>query len=117
MEEPKKPKEYAEHKEHKVKLSEHSVAHKVLVKPLITEKSAAAESDIKYSFVVARSANKNQIKMAVEEIYGVKPAQVNVANIAGHQARFGRTMGRRSDYKKAIVTLPEGKTINIHTGV
>ncbi len=92
-------------------------AFKVLVKPLITEKSAIAESKNKYSFIVAKSANKNQIKTAIEEVYGVKPANVNVANIEGRRVRFGRSMGKRNDYKKAIVTLPEGKTIDIHTGV
>ncbi|HSR88819.1 MAG TPA: 50S ribosomal protein L23 [Candidatus Udaeobacter sp.] len=101
----------------KAKLSVHSVAFKVLVKPLVTEKSAVAESKNKYSFVVAKSANKDQIKKAIEEVYGVKPSNVNVANIEGRRVRFGRSMGRRSDYKKAIITLPQGKTIDIHTGV
>ncbi|TSC84047.1 MAG: large subunit ribosomal protein L23 [Parcubacteria group bacterium Gr01-1014_13] len=98
-------------------LGKNTTAFKVLVKPLITEKSAIAESKNKYSFVVVRSANKNQIKTAIEEVYGVKPANVNVANIEGRRVRFGRSMGKRNDYKKAIVTLPEGKTIDIHTGV
>ena len=99
------------------KLSDKSTAFKVLVKPLVTEKSAVAESKNKYSFVVAKSANKNQIKTAIAEIYGVKPSQVNVANIEGRRVRFGRTMGKRNDYKKAIITLPAGKSIDIHTGV
>ncbi len=103
--------------EHKVKLADHSLAFKILVKPLVTEKSAVAESKNKYSFIVIKSANKNQIKTAIEEVYGVKPSQVNVANIEGRRVRFGRSMGKRNDYKKAIVTLPEGKTIDIHSGV
>ncbi len=103
--------------EHKVKLTDKSLAFKVLVKPLVTEKSAIAEHGNKYSFVVAKSANKNQIKTAIEEIYGVKPLQVNVANIEGRRVRFGRTIGKRNDYKKAIITLPAGKSIDIHTGV
>ncbi len=103
--------------EHKGKLADHSLAFKILVKPLITEKSAIAESKNKYSFIVVRSANKNQIKTAIQEVYGVKPSQVNVANIEGRRVRFGRSMGKRNDYKKAIVTLPEGKTIDIHSGV
>lgn len=106
-----------EPKKHKIKLSENSAIFRILVKPLVTEKSAVAESINKYSFVVARSANKNQIKKAVEEIYGVKPAVVNVINMEGRRLRFGRSAGRRSDFKKAIVTLPQGKTIDIHTGV
>ncbi len=103
--------------EHKVKLTDKSLAFRVLIKPLVTEKSAIAEHGNKYSFMVAKTANKNQIKIAIEEIYGVKPSQVNVANIEGRRVRFGRTMGKRNDYKKAIITLPEGKTIDIHTGV
>ena len=106
-----------EPKKHKVKLSDKSAAFKILVKPLVTEKSAVEESKNKYSFVVAKFANKNQIKIAIEEIYGVKPSQINVANIEGRRVRFGRTMGKRNDYKKAIITLPAGKSIDIHTGV
>ncbi|OGH91861.1 MAG: 50S ribosomal protein L23 [Candidatus Magasanikbacteria bacterium RIFOXYD2_FULL_39_9] len=87
------------------------------MKPLVTEKSAIAESKNKYSFLVAKAANKNQVKTAVAEIYGVQPTQVNIANVEGRAVRFGRSAGRRGDYKKAIVTLPAGKTIDIHTGV
>ncbi len=103
--------------EHKVKLTDHKLAFKILVKPLVTEKSAIAESKNKYSFIVIKSANKNQIKTAIFEVYGVKPSGVNVANIEGRRVRFGKSMGRRNDYKKAIITLPAGKTIDIHTGV
>jgi large subunit ribosomal protein L23 len=101
----------------KLKLSNHSTAYKVLVKPLVTEKSAIAESKNKYSFIVSLSANKNQVKEAIAEVYGVKPVKVNIINTDGRPMRFGRSMGRRSDYKKAIVTLPAGSTIDIHAGV
>lgn len=90
---------------------------KVLIKPLVTEKSTVAESLNKYSFSVHRSANKYQVKQAVLEMYGVKPTAVNVTNVQGKWVRFGRSMGRHSDYRKAIVTLPKGKTITIHKGV
>lgn len=89
----------------------------ILVKPLVTEKSAVAESTNKYSFMVKRTATKIQIKLAVESLYGVRPETVRVANIQGRRVRFGRAMGRRSDYKKAVVSLPKGKTINLHSGV
>jgi large subunit ribosomal protein L23 len=112
----KKEKE-AEPVKSKLKLSNHSTAYKVLVKPLVTEKSAIAESKNKYSFVVSRNANKNQVREAVAEIYGVKAIKVNISNTDGRPMRFGRSMGRRSDYKKAIVTLPVGSTIDIHAGV
>ncbi len=112
----KKEKE-AEPVKSKLKLSNHSTAYKVLVKPLVTEKSAIAESKNKYSFIVNRNANKNQVREAVAEIYGVKAIKVNIVNTDGRPMRFGRSMGRRSDYKKAIVTLPVGSTIDIHAGV
>lgn len=101
----------------KVKLSAQSIAFKILIKPIVTEKSAIAESKNKYSFAVAKSADKNQIKTAIKEIYGVEPSRINVINMEGRQVRFGRTVGRRGDYKKAIITLPHGKTIDIHVGV
>lgn len=93
------------------------IGFKVLVRPLITEKAANAQSQNKYSFIVARSASKLQIKQAITEVYGVKPIAVNVQNISGKRVRFGRSMGQRQDYKKAIITLPAGKSIVIHEGV
>lgn len=117
----KKEHDHAEHEpkpvKSTVKVAAHSTSFRVLVKPLVTEKSAIAESKNKYSFLVAKSANKNQVKAAVAEIYGVQPTQVNIANVEGRAVRFGRSAGRRGDYKKAIITLPAGKTIDIHTGV
>lgn len=101
----------------KAKLPSQSIADKVLLRPLVTEKSAIAESVNKYSFVVAKRMNKQQIKKAVEDLYGIKPIAVNIFNVPGRQIRFGRIQGRRSDYKKAVVTLPPGKSIDIHTGV
>lgn len=93
------------------------LASKVLIKPLVTEKSAVAESLNKYSFLINRSANKYQVKQAIFEVYGVKPLSVNVMNVQGKWVRFGRTTGRHSDFRKAVVTLPKGKTIAIHKGV
>lgn len=90
---------------------------RLMIKPLITEKSAVAQSLNKYSFIVAADATKTQIKQAVKEIYGVLPQAVNVINMQGKMRRSGRTRGRRSDYKKALVTLPAGKSIIIHEGV
>lgn len=95
----------------------HSIAYRVLVGPLVSEKSAVAESFNKYSFVVAAKATKGQIKQAVAEVYGVKPLAINIVNVQGRRVRFGKNMGRRSDFKKAMVTLPKGKSISIHEGV
>lgn len=94
-----------------------AIAYKVLVRPLVTEKSAVMESQNKYSFIVTRNATKDQIKQAVVEAYGVRPIVVNTMNVEGKTVRFGRGYGRRSDYKKAVITLAAGQTIAIHEGV
>ena len=93
------------------------IAYKILVRPLITEKSAVMQSHNKYSFIVANSATKDQVKQAISEAYGVRPITVNIFNVSGRRVRFGKTMGRRSDYKKAIATLAVGQSISIHEGV
>ncbi|MFA7654215.1 MAG: 50S ribosomal protein L23 [Candidatus Magasanikbacteria bacterium] len=93
------------------------ISYKILSKALVTEKSAIAESNNKYSFVVSRFATKGQISQAVKEAYGIKPKAINVINVNGRNVRFGKSKGRRSDYRKAIVTLPKGQTISIHKGV
>jgi large subunit ribosomal protein L23 len=89
----------------------------VIIRPLVTEKAAGMEGTGKYSFLVSPKANKFQIAQAVNELYGVKPISVNVGHMPGKAVRFGRSMGRRSDYKKAIVTLEKGKTITLHENV
>ena len=115
---PKKAKtKKAEENKTDVKLKASSLADKILIRPLVTEKAAIAGSRNQYGFVVAKEATKIDIKKAVEESYGIKPESVNVINVSGKTVRFGRSLGRRSDYKKALVTLPQGKAINIHEGV
>jgi large subunit ribosomal protein L23 len=101
----------------KSKLTGNSIVHKVLLGPLVTEKSAISESSGKYSFVTARWATKTQVKRAIFDLYGEKAIAVNIMNIDGRQLNFKRKPGRRSDYKKAIVTLKKGVSINIHAGV
>ena len=93
-------------------------AHDIIQKPIISEQSMEVVFDKegneikKYSFKVAKDANKVEIKKAVEEIFGVKVADVNTMNITGKLKRMGRFEGRRASYKKAIVTLEKGsKTI------
>ena len=83
-------------------------AYDLIISPVISEKSMDAASDRQYTFVVAKAANKNQIKDAVEEIFGVKVESVNTINRLGKIKRQGRTEGRRSSTKRAIVTLKEG---------
>ncbi len=91
-------------------------AHEIIKKPLLTEKSYAGIGNKVYSFVVDKRANKIEIKKAVEELFGVQVASVNTAVVKGHKkvqnTKAGRTEGKTSDYKKAIVTLKESsKTI------
>lgn len=92
-------------------------AHKILIKPLITEKAANLGVLNKYVFAVGINSNKIEIAKAVQEVYGIKPVSVNVINIDGKNVRYGRKTGRRKDWKKAIVMLPKGKTINLYEGV
>ncbi|OGH71147.1 MAG: 50S ribosomal protein L23 [Candidatus Magasanikbacteria bacterium RIFCSPHIGHO2_02_FULL_51_14] len=94
-----------------------SRAYAVLVRPIVSEKAALSENRGVYSFAVARGAGKTDIVQAVEDVYGIRPAAVRVMNFDGKTTRFGRQSGRRKDWKKAVVTLPQGKTINIHEGV
>jgi len=92
-------------------------AFKVLVRPLISEKAAVSESNGVYQFVVNRNSTKVEIKNAIKQVYGVVPLKIRIINIQGKSVRFGRSMGRRSDWKKALVTLSKGQSINIHEGV
>ena len=96
-----------------------TVAYDIIKRPVITEKSMALTQDRKYTFLVAKDANKIEIGKAVEEIFGVKVAKVNTINMQGKQKRTGRfPAGRRASYKKAIVTLTEdSKTIEFFEGM
>jgi large subunit ribosomal protein L23 len=77
----------------------------IIIKPLLSEKSYADIPNKKYTFVVAKSANKVEIKDAVEKLFGVKVASVNTVNQSGKLKRQGKTQGYTSDYKKAYVQL------------
>ena len=85
----------------------------VILKPVITEKSMAAMSEKKYTFLVHTEATKSQVKEAVEKMFaGTKVQSVNTMNCDGKLKRMGRYQGRTASYKKAIVTLTEdSKTI------
>ena len=86
-------------------------ARDILIRPLITEKSTQLMEEGKYAFVVAKKANKIEIAKAVAEVFNVKVANVNTVNVSGKMKRMGRFVGKRSDYKKAIVKLAPGETI------
>ncbi|AGF54008.1 MULTISPECIES: 50S ribosomal protein L23 [Clostridium] len=82
-------------------------SHDIIRKPIITEKSMASMADKKYTFIVHVDANKSQIKRAVEEVFNVKVESVNTINGIGKTKRMGVHVGKRADYKKAVVTLTE----------
>ena len=86
----------------------------VILRPIITENSMDMAADKKYAFKVALDANKTEVRKAVEEIFGVDVAKVNIMNVSGKRKRLGRTFGTTSSYKKAVVTLtPDSKEIEI----
>lgn len=87
----------------------------ILIAPVVSEKSYALLDEGKYTFVVDPRANKTEIRIAVERIFGVKVADVNTLNRAGKTRRTKYGVGKRKDTKRAIVTLREG-TIDIFGG-
>ena len=93
-------------------------ASSVLVRPVISEKAAQLGTDNNVIvFLVNKNANRVSIKQAFNELYGVVPTKVNVLNSRGKRVRFGRKFGKRSDTKKAMIYLPEGKTVDVFEGV
>ena len=80
-------------------------AQDIILKPVLTEKAYDGIASKKYTFYVKKDANKTQIKLAVEEIFGVKVANVNTVSCKGKLKRMGRNEGYTPDRKKAIVTL------------
>lgn len=88
-------------------------SHDVLIKPMVSEKSMIMMENDKYSFIVDRSANKIEIKHAVEELFDVKVVSVTTRIIKGKIKRMGRTQGKRPDTKRAIVTLEPGSKIEL----
>lgn len=80
----------------------------IIISPVISERSMDLMEDRKYVFKVDKKSNKSEIKAAIEQIFeGVKVAKVNTINMLGKTTRMGRTEGKKSDWKKAIVTLKE----------
>ena len=93
-------------------------AQDIILKPIITEKSMAGISLKKYTFKVAKDANKIEIAKAVESLFNVTVDKVNTRNCKGRFVRQGRTAGYRPDWKKAIVTLSEdSKAIEFFEGM
>ena len=88
---------------------------KVILGQHLTEKASRVLAGSQYIFKIHRSADKALVKKAVEENFKVKVSAVNVVNVLGKVRRFGKTMGRKSDWKKAYVTLQQGYSINLES--
>ena len=89
----------------------------ILLKPVVSEKSYGLLEEQQYTFVVHPDANKTQIKIAVEKVFGVKVTSVNTLNRPGKRKRSRTGYGKRKDTKRAIVTLsPESKAIDVFGG-
>ena len=94
------------------------IAYVIILQPMISQQRMDASAQNKYTFRVAPEANKTQVKLAVEEIFGVEVARVNIMNYDGKVKRMGRYVGKTSSYKKAIVTLTEkSKEIEFFQGL
>ncbi|MGI9050237.1 MAG: 50S ribosomal protein L23 [Rubrobacteraceae bacterium] len=92
--------------------------HQIIIRPVISEKSYnLIETEGKYTFHVDRRANKNQVKHAVEDAFGVTVDKVNTANVKSKPKRQGLTRGRTSSWKKAVVKLGGGDRIELFEGV
>lgn len=89
-------------------------AYKILIRPLVTEKINDYKEQGKYAFEVGIKTNKVEIAKAIEQVYSVKPASVNIINVIGKKVRRGRVTGKRKDWKKAIITIPKGKSIEVY---
>jgi len=90
----------------------------VILRPIITERSTEMMADNKYVFEVSPKTNKTEIKLAIEKIFDVKVESVNTINVKGKPKRMGRYMGKRKDWKKAIVKLSaDSKALDFFAGV
>ena len=88
----------------------------ILLAPVVSEKSYGLLDENKYTFVVAPDANKTQIKIAVEQVFGVKVTSVNTINRIGKRRRTRYGWGKRADSKRAIVSVADGQRIDIFSG-
>ena len=93
-------------------------SHDIIRRPVITEKTMTAMAENKYTFIVHINSNKSQIKRAVEEVFGVKVKNVQTLRTMGKTKRMGVHVGKRADYKKAVITLAEdSKSIEFFEGL
>ena len=93
-------------------------AYDIIIKPIITERSMSAVADKKYVFEVARTAEKTEIKRAIEEIFGVKVMSVNTMHVRGRDKRLGVHAGKTAASKKAVIRLTaDSKSIEMFEGM
>jgi large subunit ribosomal protein L23 len=93
-------------------------AREVIIRPVVTEASAMLQEERQtYTFIVAKDSNKIEIRNAVQQLFGVTVEDVRTANYPGKVRRVGRSVGRKPGYKKALVKLVEGDSIDVYEGV
>ncbi|HBK34032.1 TPA: 50S ribosomal protein L23 [Candidatus Uhrbacteria bacterium] len=92
-------------------------AGNIILRPLVSEKASILSSLSKYVFVVHENSTRLQVRSSIRSMYGVTPVSVRIQNQKGKSVHVGRRQGNRKNWKKAIVTLPKGKTINVYEGV
>lgn len=88
-------------------------AYRTLLRPVLTEKSTRLTSQNQYVFAVPTSSSKVEVRDAVFATYGIRPLHVTTLSVHGKAVRFGRVSGTQKSWKKAVVTLPAGKTIDV----
>lgn len=89
------------------------LARAVALAPLMTEKTATLAGAAVYAFRVAPDANRVAVRQAFREMYGMLPIRVNIVRVHGKEKRFGRTLSRQTDWKKAYIALPAGTTLDL----
>lgn len=88
-------------------------AYRILLRPVLTEKTSMQQAVGQYTFAVATDATKVDVARAIRDLYGVKPVQVRIVNVEGKMVRFGRSQGREKRVKKAVVTLKSGDSLAV----
>lgn len=88
-------------------------SHRILLRPVLTEKTSMQQAQGQYTFAVAKGATKVDVARAVRDLYGVKPSQVRIVNAKGKFVRYGRSQGYEKNVKKAVVTLKAGDSISV----
>ena len=113
LEKKEAPKDEKKHVKPRVLKSDTRNAHRVLIRPVLTEKTTRLTSNNQYVFAVPRGVGKIEVREAVYATYGVRPIRVTTSTVHGKLVRFGRLSGNQKTWKKAVVTLPAGKTIDV----